>query len=48
MRYSTLGFSDQANLDEDAMWPTSYALIELTDTVEKRIVELVKKAVNEN
>jgi uncharacterized protein YdhG (YjbR/CyaY superfamily) len=45
-RYSTLGFSDKANLDEDEMWPTSYALMELTDTVEKRIATLVKKAIS--
>ena len=44
-RYSTLGFSDQANLDEGAMWPTSFALKELTGAEEARIGELVKKAV---
>ena len=43
-RYATLGFSDQANLDEGAMWPTSYALTELTAAVEARIGTLVKKA----
>jgi len=43
-RYSTLGFSDAANLDEDAMWPTSFALKELTTAEEKRIIALVKKA----
>jgi hypothetical protein len=44
-RYATLGFSDKANLDEGAMWPTSFALKELTAAEEKRIVALVKKAV---
>ena len=44
-RYATLGFSDPANLDDGAMWPTSFALIKLTPTVEKQIVALVKKAV---
>jgi uncharacterized protein YdhG (YjbR/CyaY superfamily) len=44
-RYSTLGFSDKANLDEDAMWPTSFALKELTAADEERIAALVKKAV---
>ncbi|HUF11560.1 MAG TPA: DUF1801 domain-containing protein [Longimicrobiales bacterium] len=45
-RYATLGFSDEANLDEGAMWPTSFALTELTATVEQRIRALVKKAVS--
>ena len=45
-RYATLGFSDPANLDEGNMWPTSYALKELTDAEEERIVSLVKKAVS--
>jgi uncharacterized protein YdhG (YjbR/CyaY superfamily) len=44
-RYATLGFSDQANLDEGAMWPTAYALKELTAADEARIAALVKKAV---
>ena len=44
-RYATLGFSDQANLDEGAMWPTSYALTKLTAADEARIGALVKKAV---
>jgi hypothetical protein len=44
-RYATLGFSDQANLDEGGMWPTSFALKELTGTEEKRISALVKQAV---
>jgi uncharacterized protein YdhG (YjbR/CyaY superfamily) len=45
-RYATLGFSDTANLDEGAMWPTAFALKELTPAVEARIVALVKKAVS--
>jgi uncharacterized protein YdhG (YjbR/CyaY superfamily) len=45
-RYATLGFSDQANLDDGAMWPTAYALKELTVADEARIVALVKKAVS--
>jgi uncharacterized protein YdhG (YjbR/CyaY superfamily) len=45
-RYATLGFNDAANLDEGAMWPTSFALKELTASEEKTIVALVKKAVS--
>ena len=45
-RYATLGFNDEANLDEGAMWPTSFALKELTDAEEARISALVKKAVS--
>jgi uncharacterized protein YdhG (YjbR/CyaY superfamily) len=45
-RYATFGFSDKANLDEGAMWPTSFALKELTAAEEARIGALVKKAVN--
>jgi uncharacterized protein YdhG (YjbR/CyaY superfamily) len=45
-RYATLGFSDTANLDEGAMWPTSFALKELTATEEARISALVKRAVS--
>ena len=45
-RYATLGFSDKANLDEGAMWPTSYALTELTAAADARIGALVKKAVS--
>jgi uncharacterized protein YdhG (YjbR/CyaY superfamily) len=45
-RYATFGFSDKANLDEGAMWPTSFALKELTTADEARIVALVKKAVS--
>ena len=45
-RYVTFGFSDEANLDEGAMWPTSFALTELTAAEEARIAALVKKAVS--
>jgi uncharacterized protein YdhG (YjbR/CyaY superfamily) len=45
-RYATFGFNDTANLDEGAMWPTSFALKELTADGEKKIVALVKKAVS--
>jgi uncharacterized protein YdhG (YjbR/CyaY superfamily) len=45
-RYATLGFSDQASLDEGAMWPTSFALQELTAKEEARIAALVKNAVS--
>ena len=45
-RYATLGFNDSANLDEGAMWPTSFALKELTAAEEARIGELVKNAVS--
>ena len=43
-RYATFGFSDKANLDEGAMWPTSFALTELPSADEARIAALVKKA----
>jgi uncharacterized protein YdhG (YjbR/CyaY superfamily) len=45
-RYATLGFSDQANLDEGALWPTDFALLELTAEAEARIGALVKQAVS--
>ena len=45
-RYATFGFSDTAKLDEGAMWPTSYALTELTPAEEKKIAALVKTAVS--
>jgi uncharacterized protein YdhG (YjbR/CyaY superfamily) len=45
-RYATFGFSDKANLDEGAMWPTSFALKELTAADETRIATLVKRAVS--
>jgi uncharacterized protein YdhG (YjbR/CyaY superfamily) len=44
-RYATFGFSDEANLDEGAIWPTAFALTELTAADEARIGALVKKAV---
>ena len=44
-RYATFGFNDVANLDEGAMWPTSFALKELTTAEEAKIAALVKKAV---
>jgi uncharacterized protein YdhG (YjbR/CyaY superfamily) len=44
-RYATLGFNDEANLDRGAMWPTAFALKELTAAEEARIAALVKKAV---
>jgi uncharacterized protein YdhG (YjbR/CyaY superfamily) len=44
-RYSTLGFSDEANLDDGRMWPTTFALAELTAAEEARIAMLLKKAV---
>ncbi|MFE5912849.1 iron chaperone [Streptomyces wedmorensis] len=45
-RYATLGFSDQANLDEGTMWPAGFALTEVTPEVEERIGALVKRAVS--
>jgi uncharacterized protein YdhG (YjbR/CyaY superfamily) len=45
-RYGTLGFSDKANLDDGAMWPTSYAITKLTAATEKEIAALVKRAVS--
>jgi uncharacterized protein YdhG (YjbR/CyaY superfamily) len=45
-RYATFGFSDEANLDKGAMWPTAFALKELTAADEKKIGALVKKAVS--
>ena len=46
-RYATFGFEESANLDDGAMWPTSYALTKLTPADEKKIAALVKKAVRE-
>lgn len=43
-RYATLGFSDKANLDNGEMWATTFAIMEFTDEVEKRIRDLLKKA----
>jgi len=45
-RYATLGFSDKANLDEGNLWPTTYAINELTVKEEEMIAALVKKAVS--
>jgi uncharacterized protein YdhG (YjbR/CyaY superfamily) len=45
-RYATFGFNDKANLDEGHMWPTAFALTELTAADEKKIRALVKKAVS--
>jgi uncharacterized protein YdhG (YjbR/CyaY superfamily) len=45
-RYATFGFNDSANLDEGAMWPTSFALKELTAAEEDKIAALVRKAVS--
>jgi uncharacterized protein YdhG (YjbR/CyaY superfamily) len=45
-RYATLGFNDTATLDDGNMWPTAFALAELTAAEEKRIAALVKKAVS--
>jgi uncharacterized protein YdhG (YjbR/CyaY superfamily) len=45
-RYATLGFSDEANLDEGTMWPVAYALKKLTAAEEAKITALVKKAVS--
>jgi uncharacterized protein YdhG (YjbR/CyaY superfamily) len=45
-RYSTLGFQDAANLDDGDLWPVSYALVQWSPAVEKKVVELVKAAVS--
>ena len=45
VRYSTFGFDVAANLDDGDMWPTGFAVIEMTPAVEKRITELVTRAV---
>ena len=45
-RYSTLGFQDAANLDDGDMWPVSYALKNWSPGVEKKVVQLVKKAIS--
>ena len=44
-RYSTFGFNDDANLDEGAMWATSFAIQELTPAAQSKLAALVKKAV---
>jgi uncharacterized protein YdhG (YjbR/CyaY superfamily) len=46
VRYSTFGFQPEANLDEGSMWPTSFALAELTPETETRLADLVNKAVS--
>jgi uncharacterized protein YdhG (YjbR/CyaY superfamily) len=45
-RYATLGFSDKANIDDGSMWPTAFALQQLTAAEEARIAALVKRAVS--
>ena len=45
-RYATLGFNDPANLDEGSLWPIAYALTDLTEAEEAKIVALVKRAVS--
>jgi len=45
-RYATFGFNDAAKLDEGVMWPTSFAVTKLTDSEERKIAKLVKKAVS--
>jgi len=45
-RYATLGFSDKANLDEGLMWPTAFALKDLTAAEEAKVAALVKKAIS--
>ena len=45
-RYSTLGFNDRANLDEGTMWPTAYAVTDLTETDVERIEALIRRAVS--
>ena len=45
-RYATLGFSDEAHLDEGHMWPTDFALTELTASEEEKIVSLLKKSLS--
>jgi uncharacterized protein YdhG (YjbR/CyaY superfamily) len=47
-RYATLGFSDVANLDDGNVWPVAYALTKLTTVEEKKIIELVKKAIRKS
>lgn len=45
-RYGTVNFDDTANLDDGEMWPTSFAVIEMTGDAEKRIRDLVRRAVS--
>ena len=44
-RYATIGFNDSAQLDDGDMWPVSFAIINWTDAVEKRVEKLVRQAV---
>lgn len=44
-RYSTFGFQEAANLDDGAFWPTSFAILEVTDSLEEMITQLVRKAI---
>jgi uncharacterized protein YdhG (YjbR/CyaY superfamily) len=46
VRYSTFGFQPEAKIDDGELFPTSFAVLELTPAAEKRIVQLVKKAVS--
>lgn len=45
-RYSTFGFQEAAKLDDGVFWPTSFAILEMNDSVEKKIVQLVRKAIS--
>lgn len=45
-RYATLGFQEDAHLDDGNMWAASFALLKITDVEEKKIVELIKRAVS--
>ena len=45
-RYATFGFSDRAKIDDGSMWPTDYAIMKLTKADERRITELVRRAVS--
>jgi len=45
-RYSTLGFQDQAHLDDGDLWPVAYALQQWSPAVEKRVAELVRAAIS--
>jgi uncharacterized protein YdhG (YjbR/CyaY superfamily) len=46
-RYCTIGFSDKANLDDGSLWPTSFAVLELTAAIEKKLAALVKQAASQ-
>ena len=45
-RYSTFGFQEAAHLDDGVFWPTSFAILEMNDSVEQKIVQLVRKAIS--